>query len=187
MSDNKTKEELSYTAAYLEMVNAELEEKLRQTEEVLRTVTEQYRRITTAVSDYIFSVHVVGGEPVKTVHGPACTRITGYTPEEFAGNKYLWIVMVKEEDRPMVLKYVADILSGHEVKPIEHRILRKDGVMRWVRNIPVCQYDKEGHLVTYDGLIQDITDQKLANGVQENSGNGKNPILQEQTMDILNS
>lgn len=159
---SESRDTLTYEVNYLKMLVDELENKYRQTEAVLKLITEQYRQVTQAVSDYIFSVYIVDGNPVETVHGPGCQTITGYSPEEFSRNTYLWISMVFEEDRPAVLKHVADILSGKEAIPIEHRIIRKDGVVRWVRNTPVCQYDPQGKLIAYDGLIQDITDRRIA-------------------------
>ncbi|MCX8027081.1 MAG: PAS domain-containing protein [Thermodesulfovibrionales bacterium] len=158
----KTKEQLLLENSYLKQVISEWESKYRTLEQLARSTEERYLNITSAVSDYIFSVHIVDGNPVETVHGPACYAITGYTPKEFYENSYLWINMVYPEDRASVLDHVAKILSGKEVKPIEHRIIRKDGVIRWVRNTPVCQYDEQGRLKTYDGLIQDITDIKRA-------------------------
>lgn len=158
---SESKDTLTYEVNYLKMLVDELENKYRQTEAVLKLITEQYRQVTEAVSDYIFSVYIVDGNPVETVHGPGCKAITGYSPEEFAANNYLWIQMVFEEDRPAVLMHVANILSGKEAGPLEHRIIRKDGVVRWVRNTPVCQYDQQGKLIAYDGLIQDITDRRI--------------------------
>jgi signal transduction histidine kinase len=45
---------------------------------------------------------------------------------------------------------------------MEHRILRKDGVMRWVMNTLVPSYDAQGKLVSYDGVIRDIHKRKEA-------------------------
>jgi PAS domain S-box-containing protein len=160
--DENLSSETPYELAYLRVLVGDLENKNRQTEAVLKVLTEQYRRITEVVSDYIFSVHVIDGNPVETVHGRGCLPITGYTPEEFVSNSFLWISMVFEEDRALVLKNVAGILSGKDPGPFEHRIVRKDGVVRWVRNTPVCQYDSSGKLIAYDGLIQDITDRRHA-------------------------
>jgi PAS domain-containing protein len=70
--------------------------------------------------------------------------------------------MVHEEDRKAVEQQAVDILSGVKVGPLEHRITRKDGVVRWVRNAPVMHYDSDGRLLYYDGLIQDITERRLA-------------------------
>ncbi|MCX8070785.1 MAG: PAS domain S-box protein [Thermodesulfovibrionales bacterium] len=160
MDDEKTKEQLLLEISYLKNVILEWEAKCHSLQELTRSTEERFLNITSAVSDYIFSVHIVDGKPVETVHGPACYSITGYTPKEFYENPYLWINMVYPEDRALVLDNVAKILSGKESKPLEHRIIRKDGVIRWVRNTPVCQYDTDGKLKTYDGLIQDITEIK---------------------------
>lgn len=160
MDDEKTKEQLSLEISYLKNVILEWEAKYQSLQELIHSTEERFLNITSAVSDYIFSVHIVDGKPVETVHGPACYSITGYTPMEFYENPYLWINMVYPEDRASVLDHVAKILSGKESTALEHRIIRKDGVIRWVRNTPVCQYDSEGRLKTYDGLIQDITEIK---------------------------
>ena len=138
-------------------------------EEALLESEERYRRLTEAMTDYIYTVKTEDGHPVETIHGPACIRITGYTPDDFKVNPYLWIDMVHEEDRKAVEQQAADILSGVKVGPVEHRIIRKDGAMCWVRNSPVPYYDSQGRLLYYDGLLQDITKRKLAEMVLQES------------------
>jgi PAS domain S-box-containing protein len=162
IEEEKINGETPYEIAYLRVLVADLENRNRQTEELMRVVTEQYRRITEVVSDYIFSVHIIDGNPIETVHGRGCMSITGYSPEDFVDNSFLWINMVFEEDRALVLSRVAGVLSGKDTAPFEHRIVRKDGAVRWVRNTPVCQYDISGKLLAYDGLIQDVTERKQA-------------------------
>ena len=163
MDEEKTANgETPYEIAYLRVLVADLENRNRQTEELMRIVTEQYRRITEVVSDYIFSVHIIDGNPVETIHGRGCLAVTGYAPEEFVASSMLWINMVFEQDRALVLKHVSDILSGKDPAPFEHRIVRKDGAVRWVRNTPACQFDSSGKLLAYDGLIQDVTERRRA-------------------------
>jgi len=134
----------------------------KQAEEALRESEQRYRHITDATTDYIYTVRIEDGHPVETIHGPACVAVTGYTEEDFKANPHLWIQMVHEEDRKAVEEQAVQILSGVEVGPIEHRIFRKDRVMRWIRNEFVPQYDSQGKLLSYDGLIRDIHEQKLA-------------------------
>ena len=134
----------------------------KQAEEALRASEERYRRITEAITDYIFAVRVEDGEPVETVHGPACVAVTGYAAEEFAADPELWIRMVHEDDRAAVAEQASRVLSGQEPEAVEHRIVRKDGVERWVRNALVPHYDSGGGLLSYDGLIHDITERKRA-------------------------
>jgi len=137
-------------------------ERKRTTKESLRESEERYRRITEAVTDYIFTVRIEHGRPGESVHGPACVAVTGYTPDELASDPYLWIRMVPEEDHATVQEQAGRVLLEQDVPPIEHRILRKDGVLRWVRNTLVPHHDPEGNLVSYDGLIRDIHERKEA-------------------------
>lgn len=132
----------------------------KKTEEALRESEARYRRITDAITDYIYTVRVEDGNVVETRHGPGCRAITGYSEEEFAADPYLWFRMVAEEDRAAVQDRDRRILAGEGAAAIEHRIVRKDGLQRWVRNIPAVKYDQQGSLQGYDGLIQDITLQK---------------------------
>ncbi|MBN1522722.1 MAG: PAS domain S-box protein [Candidatus Aureabacteria bacterium] len=128
----------------------------------LQESEERYRRITQSITDYIVTVRIEGGRPVETVHSPACIAVTGYTSEDFSSNPFLWFQMVHEEDREAVARYIRDFLSNKGAGPLEHRIIRKDGAIRWIRNTPVPHYDSSGLILSYDSLIQDITQRKQA-------------------------
>ena len=135
---------------------------LKLAQKALQESEERYRRLTEAITDYIYTVKIENGRPAETIHGPACVRVTGYTADDFKVNPYLWIDMVYAEDRQAVKHQAADILLCRKTDPLEHRIIRKDGVMRWVRNTPVPYCDKDDRLLYYDGIVQDITERKLA-------------------------
>ncbi len=122
----------------------------------------QYRRLVQSMTDYVFTVWVDKGRALETVHGPSCVTVTGYTAEEYRNDPYLWISMVHEEDREAVQRQAQQLLAGEPVQPLEHRIWHKDGAVRWVKSILVPHYDEQGHLVSYDGLIRDITSRKQA-------------------------
>ncbi len=132
-------------------------------EDELGESEERYRRICDGLTDYMYTVQVRDGRAVSTTHGTACLSVTGYTAEEFAADPTLWIRMVFSEDRDRVISHFSRVLSGNPVPPVEHRIVRKDGRVRWVRNTPVLQVDLvTGSLLSYDGVITDITERKLA-------------------------
>jgi two-component system cell cycle sensor histidine kinase/response regulator CckA len=136
------------------------EENLPELLQSLRESEERYQRIVQSVSDYIYTVKVVDGHPAETRHGSACVAVTGYTSEDFAANPALWIEMVVPEDRPAVLAQAEEVFRGGDPHPVEHRIVRKDGCVRWVRNTPVPHRRPDGQLTSYDGVIQDITERK---------------------------
>jgi PAS domain S-box-containing protein len=117
----------------------------------------RFKRLVESVTDYIYTVKVEKGRGVATVHGPGCVTVTGYSPEEYHADPDLWYRMIFEEDRDAILKKTHEILSGSAVAPFEHRILHKNGTIRWVKNTPVPRFDTEGRLLDYDGLITDIT------------------------------
>jgi diguanylate cyclase (GGDEF)-like protein/PAS domain S-box-containing protein len=126
----------------------------------LQESEERYQRITEAITDYIYTVRVTDGRAVETTHGAGCIAVTGYRAKEFSEDPFLWIRMVAVEDRFGVEEQARRILSGEDAPPIEHRIVHKNGTVRWVRNTFVAHRDKHGVLSSYDGLIQDITERK---------------------------
>ena len=141
----------------------------KQAEEALQESRERYRRITEGLTDYFYTVRLQDGQVVETTHGQACEVVTGYTKEEFADNPNLWMNMVVAEERDQVLECVQRILAGENIPPIEHRIVRKDGQIRWISDIPILQFDPQGRLISYDGVIKDITTRKRAEEVLWNS------------------
>ena len=163
--DEITKEQLIKELAETRLKITELEKSTfdsKQMEEALKESEERYRRITSAITDYIFTVHVEDGIAVRTLHTPVCETVTGYTAEEFNNDPFLWLNMVVEEDREIVRDHASRILEGKDVGAIEHRIRRKDGSVRWVSNTPVLHRDQDGILISYDGVIRDITGHKQA-------------------------
>jgi len=132
----------------------------RAAEERLRESEERYRRLTSAVNDYVFTVQVRDDGSYETVHGPGCVAVTGYEPTDFAGNPNLWLEMVNPEDRSLVLQQAERIRGGAIVESVEHRLRSKDGRERWVRNTLSARRDAAGRLLSYDGLLKDITERK---------------------------
>lgn len=121
-----------------------------------------YKRLLASVTDYIYTVNVAEGQVISTYHGPASLKITGYASSEYEADPQLWYAMVYEDDRPAVLNQAAQALAGLVVPPLEHRIVHKDGSIRWVRNTMVPRSDEQGNFAGYDGLITNITEQKQA-------------------------
>ena len=121
---------------------------------------DRYLHLLEAVGDYTYTVSIEDGRPVRTIHGSKCEAVTGYTPSEYEAIPLLWCGMIYEADRNAVTEHVARLLRGEAVPPVEHRIIRKDGSIRWIRNTAVLRYDENGKVIAYDGLIEDITERK---------------------------
>ena len=129
-------------------------------EKALQDSEARYRRITEGLTDYQYTVRIENGRAVETTQSTACMTVTGYTAEEFSANPHLWIQMVVPEDRELVTEHVRQILAGKDVPPIEHRIIRKNGELCWVSDTTILFKDASGKLLSYDGVIKDITERK---------------------------
>lgn len=122
----------------------------------------RYQRLLASVTDYTYTVIIDSGHAAASKHGPGCAAVTGYSSDEFDADPFLWYRMVHDADRPAVLELASQIIEGKTPPPLEHRIIHRDGSVRWIKNTPVPHYDRQGRLVSYDGLVSDITERKQA-------------------------
>lgn len=125
-----------------------------------RAIEARYNQLLSATTDYTFTVTVQHGEPVHTKHSANCVAITGYTSEEYETDTMLWFNMIFSDDRELTLKHAQMLLQERKAVPLEHRIVHKNGSIRWVKNTPVLRFSDSGELIGYDGLISDITERK---------------------------
>ncbi len=165
MNEDKSQEQLINELAELRQRIADLEILARhhkQSEQAALKREECYKRLLSAVTAYAYSVEVRDGRAISTCHGMGCFSITGYDPEDYESDPYLWHKMVYPDDMLIVDSSVEEMLAGNEVLPVEHRIIRSDGKVVWIRSTMVPHHDEKGLLMRYDGLIEDITERKLA-------------------------
>jgi two-component system, cell cycle sensor histidine kinase and response regulator CckA len=161
--ENKTKYQLlkelfDLSQRVAEFERLEVEHKLA--DEILSESEIRYRRMVDAVTPYTYSVEVQEGRAVNTRHSAGCMAVTGYDQQNYENDPNLWYSMIHPEDRTLVENAVGRIMAGDDVLPIEHRLLRHDGVVVWVRNTMVPYRGENGQLLRYDGLIENITERK---------------------------
>ncbi|HLP00795.1 MAG TPA: PAS domain S-box protein [Opitutaceae bacterium] len=166
------KEDAEYLKRYSEVVATKLEEKVHELEQTLaerqrveaalRESEKRYKQLLDSVTDYIYTVRIQDGRAVATAHGPGCAAVTGYAPEDYAADPELWHRMIYEPDRPLVREQAEHLLAGEAVRPLEHRLIHRDGTLRWVRHTPVLHFDAQRRPIAYDGLIEDITERRRA-------------------------
>jgi PAS domain S-box-containing protein len=133
---------------------------------------------------YIYHVAIEEGRVAKTEHGPGCLAVTGFSSEELRADPLLWIAMVPEADRELVREYAERLRMGQQAPPIVHRILRKDGTIRLVRNGATLLHSSEGQLRGYLGRIEDVTD---ARDVGESASDGFVHALQRMEQALVHS
>jgi len=130
-----------------------LEERLRQSEE-------RYRIVSEITSDYAYAFRVEpDGKFVLEWITAAFSAISGFTPEELEARGG-WSGVAAPEDMPAVREHWARFAAG-QPDTGEFRILTKSGETRWLRNHGRPVWDEEqGRVVRLYGAGQDITERK---------------------------
>jgi len=125
----------------------------------VRASKERYKRLLESLTSYVYTVIFDKNGQSETIHRPGCEMVTGYSCEDYTYNPNLWINIVYEDDRQKVLDVVENVLKSPDYQHLEHRICHKDGNIRWVSNTLVPCW-VSGQLISYDGVITDITERK---------------------------
>ncbi|MCK8519553.1 PAS domain-containing protein [Methanoculleus sp. 7T] len=132
----------------------EVSEALRESEERYRSFVENFQGIAFQ-ADLAFT-------PIF-LHG-AVEAITGYTEEAFMKGKVRWSAIIHPEDRPAVsglAKRVAASEPGVVIER-EYRIVRKDGEIRWIRELVHTVERGPRRERRVQGSLYDVTDYKRA-------------------------
>jgi len=116
--------------------------------------------LLSSITDYTYHVTIENNIAIKTTHGEGCFAVTGYKVEEFIEDTMLWYKIIYSDDQKIVNVQIRRLMKNKIANSIEHRIIHKDGNIRWIKNTYVPLLDDET-LIGYDGLISDITNTKL--------------------------
>jgi PAS domain S-box-containing protein len=133
----------------------------KQHEEKLRIDQERFKSLVQNINGYIYTVNFRNGKAINSYHSPQCKNITGYTAEEYSDDPDLWFKMVYDEDKEQVNSFFTNILQNQQQTSIEHRIVRKNGTIRWISNTFTLQVNKKNEIVNLHGFIFDITERKI--------------------------
>ena len=87
-------------------------------------------------------------------------RIFEINPEEFGASYEAFLDTVHPEDREIVNNTFTESLKNKTNYCIEHRLLMKDGKVKYVREQGKSFYDANGKPIRSIGTVQDITERK---------------------------
>jgi PAS domain S-box-containing protein len=92
---------------------------------------------------------------------PGYAETWGRSPEDLGTDPMAFIESIHPDDRPKVLEWVKNqsIVDSSE---IEYRIIRPDGMMRWIRDRSFAVKDAAGNVIRNAGIAEDITARKNA-------------------------
>ena len=151
MARKKTYEELEQRVE-------ELQSNIEQIEEKLRVSLERNRLATSAAKVGVWDWNIKTGDFYLD---PNIKAILGYTDDEIPNDIENWVNYVYPEDRQAVMEAAQACLDGKTPEYIfEHRMLHKDGSLRWILVRGKAIRDESGNAVRLIGTDADITDRK---------------------------
>ncbi len=111
---------------------------------------------------------VIDPEPGGRLNWSAETcRIFGFAPGEFDGEAQTFFQMIHPDDRERVRLAGREITSVGGASEVEYRIYRRDGQLRWINQRADTERDAAGRPLRKVGVVQDLTERKLAEALQQ--------------------
>jgi len=83
-------------------------------------------------------------------------------PDLFGASYEAFLAAIHPDDREKVNQAYAQSLEDRQPYNIEHRLLMKDGRVKWVYEKCRTDYDEQGQPIRSVGIVQDITERKKA-------------------------
>ena len=130
-------------------------------EEAILEAEKKYRTMVEQIPVAVYT-DAVDASSTTLFISPQIEWMTGYTAEEWIANPSLWINMVHPEDRPKVEREHVRTNQTGDPFQMEYRLVRRDGEPIWVRDESTLLHDANGIPSCWQGVILDITRQKLA-------------------------
>lgn len=119
----------------------------------------------------------------RVLRSETAARVLGL-PQSFEGSIEEYINNVHPDDRARVETAVRQSLDGTQQYDIDHRIVLQDGTHRWVHEETKPVYTAEGKLHYLIGIVQDITERKVAEEILREY-NERFEILSRATNDAV--
>jgi len=88
-------------------------------------------------------------------------KIWGIKKGSLALNSEMFLNFIHPDDLDLFTNDFCTSLSGKKEHDIEHRIIRPDGVLKWVKEKGNLILDDSGKAVSFEGTVRDITEEKL--------------------------
>lgn len=128
----------------------------------LETIAESncmFRRLTDFSADWTYWRTPTG--EMRYI-SPAGSEITGYSVEELSTFPETCIKIIHPDDRKLWRNHVHEADRQGKPKPIEFRIVTRDGGIRWISHLCRPVYDDEDVFLGISGSNRDITERKQA-------------------------
>ena len=132
----------------------------KQAEKALQSSQKRYKLATSAAKVGVWDWNVKTGE---FYIDPIIKNILGYTDEEIPNDIEVLQNYVHKDDKESVIKAAQACLEGKTPEYVfEHRMIHKDGSIKWIGVHGRVIRDEKGNAVRVVGVDTDITERKKA-------------------------
>ncbi|TWT52273.1 Non-motile and phage-resistance protein [Thalassoglobus neptunius] len=97
--------------------------------------------------------------PEKSFWEPKLFELLGLSPDSTPSPE-LFFSVVHPEDLPLLQQHWLEAIEGTRDYEIQFRIVRPNGLVRWISAVGIITRDDDGKVTAIHGLNWDITDQK---------------------------
>jgi PAS domain S-box-containing protein len=133
----------------------------KQAQDQLREAEERFRAIVEHVPAAIYLD--LPDDSMQTIYvSPQIEQITGIRPDQWRAENDVWIERMHPEDRERVAEGYLDAITNRRTWDAEYRFVRPDGKVVWVHDETTFLHDENGNDTFLQGVLFDITEQKLA-------------------------
>jgi PAS domain S-box-containing protein len=151
----------------------------RKAQEELLNANELLKRLADNIPGFIYRFRM---RKDGSTHFPYASKgiqdIYGLHPDEVAEDASPLFARVHPDDIERITKEVQHSSETLRARPVEFRIMKKDGKMTWLKTNAAIELQADGGLLWY-GYTFDITDQKKAEHALKESENDLRTMLHE--------
>ncbi|HZY41427.1 MAG TPA: PAS domain S-box protein, partial [Anaerolineae bacterium] len=148
----------------LRRVHAELEIRVQERTAELLQMNEALRQSETrfrTVADFTYDWEYWQGPDRRVIYmTPSCERVTGYSVDDFLNDPRLLDNIVHPDDRTRIADHVHQASERGDLVPIDFRIIRRDGALRWIGHVCRTVFDENGQALGRRISNRDITERK---------------------------
>lgn len=138
-----------------ETLNRELEQRVQQ-----RTRELEAANLQLQVFGHLGTWVLEAGPAGRLIWSAETCRLFGVTAESFDGQLETFLRQVPTDDVETVRDALRAAWSGLCPLNVQHRIVRPDGQLRWIRQEAALENDAAGHPVRLVGIVRDTTEQR---------------------------
>ncbi|NJK97062.1 MAG: PAS domain S-box protein [Bacteroidales bacterium] len=134
---------------------------MKNTEKELSEKEEQYRTITTIITDYVYKIYYRNNQVTYSFENPGLEKIIGYKPSELEP-VYRGSVehLIHPADRDFIEKSFIEIIHHKKPYPLEHRLIHKNGNIIWISTTFIFSKDHPLKGIELLCVLKDITEKK---------------------------